>query len=152
MVNGPGTAVPFQHFPAAFELARCRHQFGAREYSKVMRCAMPPSTPCCTHAPSRLTSCISQLCVASGMAPKISAAVLSHRLHRLISHRPMSHRLIVSSSHRRIAASPHLFTAVTLSHLRTAVTSSHHPIISSSHITRRPIVASSHHPILEHHQ
>ena len=61
--------------------------------------------------------------------------------------------------------------------LRTAVTSSHHPIISSSHITRRPIVASSHlriilsshtinyassshrpfvssshHPILEHHQ
>ena len=117
-----------------------------------MRCAMPPSTPCCTHAPSRLTSCISQLCVASGMAPKISAAVLSHRLHRLISHRPMSHRLIVSSSHRRIVASFHCRHIVASSHCRHIVASSHHLIVAYYTPSHRRIVSSSHHPIVAHHQ
>ena len=117
-----------------------------------MRCAMPPSTPCCTHAPSRLTSCISQLCVASGMAPKISAAVLSHRLHRLISHRPMSHRLIASSSHRRIVASFHCRHIVASSHCRHIVASSHHLIVAYYTPSHRRIVSSSHHPIVAHHQ
>ena len=127
-------AAGFPRVSSSFQPARCRHPFGPRECSKVMRCLLHPLL----HPRAiPIDECISQLCIASGMAPKISAAVFSHRPIVSSSHRSMSHRLIVSSSHRRILSLP------SHRHLRTAVTSSHSLIFTSSHRRTPPTVSHS---------
>ena len=124
----------FSAFPAAFGQRGVGIRFGPRECSKVMRCLLHPLL----HPRAiPIDECISQLCIASGMAPKISAAVFSHRPIVSSSHRSMSHRLIVSSSHRRILSLP------SHRHLRTAVTSSHSLIFTSSHRRTPPTVSHS---------
>ena len=131
-------AAGFPRVSSSFRPARCRHPFGPRECSKVMRCLFHPLLHPCAIP---IVEYISQLCVASGMAPKISAAVFSHRPIVSSSHRSMSHRLIVSSSHRRI-----FFSLPSHRHLRTAVTSSYPLIFTSSH--RRTPRTMSHSPIV----
>ena len=138
-------AAGFPRVSSSFQPARCRHPFGPRECSKVMRCLLHPLLHPRT-IPIGESHLTMMCCIRYGAEDQRGRLLSSsHRLIVSSFHVSSAHRLIVSSSHL-------LLTAVTSSssHCRHIVAFSHLHIISSPHTTNsvsqshRLIVSSSH--------